>query len=1638
MAALTELDIQAGLFAPPGEGEETAEVYRREAQVLYRSDREAAAGLLLDAAYANDRDENPCEVIVRDLRLAVSLCPESGWVHSAAHRLMLKLGLWREALVLIEHELSLGNTQDEAVALCLTASDLLWIVADSPDDAMKYVERALSIDPTCVGALYAGLWLGNVDTQQAFSESLAKIMGTPAERAVLYDLSGSILKAHGQETRALECYAQAVQADRSNPYVLLRYAVLNEKFNKFAEAAQAYAQAAQIFEDSELSGEFYHRAGVILSCLDQHERSSFYLLEAQKRLSDKYAVTWLAADACRRTGNYQKAVELEQQLIGLASDPETKAAHWLTIADAAEALEAPDLAINALIQAGAAGCGDIADSRLAALYEARGDWDKRAEALERMKGRAKWDSQALTWLQGEALWQHEDHEAAIQTFSGIASALGRWRTHLGYEVTEDHTAHAHLLEEWAMATKDPGTHDALLGDLIVLLTERLHAPEIAMQYLQRMPALRESRDLGWKRINLAMQLQKYESVFEGLISFANDTADEEEALMWKLEAARLQDRLLNDFDGAVESLRSIHEKAPTYVPAVVLLHDMALRNHRYDLVILANTWRDGFQTSSERRAESASENAWASLRLDDIRGAAVWFEQAMQIAPLGAYHLRQYVELLRQLGRWDDAVRVIRENVNRESGQRVSENAEAVRTDPDLEVIEDDDSEETPENAENKASAIKPEADVMFEMMLDIQTFCLKHSSGTLYARLKYFEEKPVLSCALSYLIDKLALEAPSVVLPALSDLRAKLTGTSEEVQALLDWVEATLIRSTTVDTEDAKTSSQICLLLKRSLDYKYGPCLRAEMLRCLRAMGTEDETAWLERYASQTQDKWMAMALSREAAMRSIWVDEDYEVARRVLMHSLVREDSDRRTLWMLEHFSAVSEDWKALGYFRERLAQTESSPKARLQALKSSLAPYVDDDQTDHAVRIAQECLKLDNRALPALVTLAHIAEDSEDMYSLACIADRLSDASSYGGNRTEYGLWAAQLWSQSLKKDDQAIMSLNRLLALEPACMPAIHLSEQLHKSLGRYEQLGVIYSRAIAVLPEGEAQIEILRKQAELLAKNLNDAPAASLSLTRIIKQAPDDADALSSLSELLIVQSRWSEAVETLEQLSRVADTPEKKRQINLKLADILIHQLQQPDHAKRILKRHLMQFEHDIAALQLLYDIACSERNWMDAKNTLEEISRDETTLDARHARMAFTHVAREAGWSHDIRTMYERQAIDAVIDHREDFDALVADYSAHNELGRLIDVAKRELSQQGTVEQIARYRGCVAALLVANRQHREALAFLSEIIHDSQNTDWAYLARAQALTSAGQLESAVGEFRRTLTRNIKLRDAFEPFLEVLKQTGDEISLAAVTAVRDAGTETEGAELNLRCVSGAPRGYFDVDHMGFARQLVDAQRYLRQMTPYAFELFNDHLQPVMLDSSHWAYTRCYKLFGQNLEVKQIFVAKRLKNELCIVKLQETPGLIFDERLLREDKMVEFDFWAAYAMHQAVTGGCLIDVLDDAHVDALFSALCQAKPESADAQVMKKNLFRALPRTERKLFKDGVPFLAPNWTEFRNALRTRAACVAAVISASPAYALKAHPGDPALEVFLISESYVRFVRTYWTHGLAVTG
>ena len=1658
MVDLGRIDIESGLMAPAGEDEETAEIYRREARASVGQDKVATAALLLDAAFANERDEAPEEDIVRDLLLAAALAPNTPWVLESAHRMMLRLGRWQEALEFLAREFRPGDAPDSLQAIAMTSADLLWIVADKPREAMAWVQKALASDPNHVEALYAGLCMsllpvesgGDPKQAETFALSLAKILGAPEERAILYGLAGSIQMAGKRDADALESYAQAAQADRTNPYIQLKFALLNEKFGKLQDAAQCYAQLATLFEDKALCGAFYRRAGILQGYAGQSERSSLYLNESYKFYQndhatdseDKFGIIWMAIDAMRRSGNMQRVIELERQLVEMAENDETKAAHQMAIADVCfEGMGAVDSAVEALEAASEAGAGYMADSRLAAIYESRGDWTNLAKILGHMSTRSQLEAPACLWLMADALQQSGAKDKAIETLTPLANGLGRLRLDLLLEETQNHDAHARMLDKWYRESTDDATKSAILSQILTILTERLNAPEIAIQYQKGIASAAPSRDLAWRQLHLMARMSNISGVVEGMLRIAAETSDGNEARMLCLEAALLKDRALKDTAGAIEILCSVHENYPNDVPSIVLLRMIGYRERRYDLILKANGWRGLFQMSSAQRAEIACENAWACLHLEDDASAAEWFEKARHHAPLDAYAFRLYVDLLRKMGRWKEVVRVIRESlplINGENGPAAakqdnagSDNAENIDDGWDIDTDDlDAVTDEVLSAMNTPAQALSAEQRAWREVMLDIQTHCLKSSAGTVYARQQHFEADPTIENFVDFIIEKFTTDPVESHLSVLLSARGKLSSVSPETQSLIDWVQAETLRMGHPDGAPERVATSIDTLLRRSLNQPYGNCLRADILRCHRELPKEDIIAWLEKYAAFTRDRWMCHALSREAMMRVIWIEQDYEPSSHRKSMADICEETDRRSLWMLEHYASLTEDWQALGYFRERLAQLEVDTLARLQVLKSALAPYVDAELTNHAVRVAQECLKLNAHAYPALITLAHIAEDSDDRVSLASIADRLSEASASLENRTSYGLWAAQLWSK-LSRPDQALACLGRLLAHDPTCAQAIAMSEQLYESQGRFDLLARIYTRATAALPEGETQIALLRKHAHISAEKLNDPASASLSLAKIIAQNPADLDALAMHADLLIEQARWNEAVDVLEQISKVAENAERRRTTNLKLADILVHQLEQQDRAKRLLRRHLNLFDHDMPALHLLYEIACVERNWNDAKSTLEEICCDEGSVDTRKARLEFTRVAREAGWSHDIRTLYEKQAIAAVLDHRDDFDALVDDYRTHGELPRLIDVTRRELGKQGNPEMVAKYRGCVAALLVANKQHREALSFLSEIIHESQDTDWAYLARAQALTSAGQLPSAVGEYRRTLTRNIHLDDAFDPFVEVLKQTGDDITLASVAALRDQRRKTGTAAPWERCVKGGPCGFFDIELIPLNRAFIDAQRYLYKMTPYAFEMFTDGVACRPLAPTHWAYTRCLRLFGQNIEIKHIYVAPDLGPVKCRAKLDDEAAIVFDESLIDELNQIPFDFWAAYAMHQSITGGALIDVLKNESVEALFCALCQPRPESELAQTMKKQLFRVLPRTDRKLFKDGVPFLSPNWTDFREALQTRASCVAATLCACPAYALHAHPDDPALEVFLISENYVRFVKKFWS-------
>ncbi|MCL2325015.1 MAG: hypothetical protein FWC40_00720, partial [Proteobacteria bacterium] len=1415
------IDIRTALFASGGEGEETAEIYRREARALYETRPADAAAMLIDAAYANDRDDAPTEIVVRDLMLAMALCPSEVWVFSAARRLMQKHGLSHEVLSLIEHEIDLSVASEYRIALCLEAAQLLWIVLEEADGAHAWIKRGLEIDPSHVGVLYAALWvsmsLGSFAEASDYSDRLAQILGAPAERSVLYALAGGIHAAKGDAVGAHGFFSQAAASDRANLYAHLRLGLMEERLAHLEEAAQSYMQAATLFCGDSCSGEFFSRAGRLCYFAKNLEKSIYYLDEARARLNHPYDLTAMASEVCEWLGNDIRVAELEQQLIDMTSDIDEKVSRYLKLADVfLYRLGDEDRAMDALeaVMALNPKCLTVRQ-RLAALYEKRGAWRALADLLA--SGEASHD--AIQWRLAEAYWRSDQLSKAIDVLLSSSSVLCRWRLDRAYEASGDSEAHAHFIETWCSSVRDEGMKAGLLTQLVTILVERLDEPELALHYLQQEEGTRVSRDLCLRRMQIFHALGQYDALYRAMTGLAESTKDEAEALMWRMEAAHVCYHCLQDVDGTVKNLKTIHEIAPNYLPAIDMLHHVALCEGKFACVILANQWRDAVWATPAARLETACENAWASLRMGDAEAAMDWYATANRIAPMDRFSLRTYVALLKQSGRWSEAAEVLEA-----SCQRQRDHAFAGTT-----TLED----ETSQALETTDSQCQ-EFRAMTAMRLDIRSHCLSHPVGIVSERKAAYLAVPSCRTYLDYVLEMLVVESHETVLASLLEANAKLDE-DDEVLSLVQWMMAEVMRCIDPSGTKRDKSKKFIMMLKQSLGKPYGGYLRAEILRAYRGCLNDEAAIWLEQYASLTTDKWIATELRREASLRYIWIDEDLDAARRASLAAYRQGGSDWRSLWELERFAAATEDFQAMGVLRERMAQFEDNPKAKLQALKSALAPYIDDDLMDHAVRVAQECLKIDAHTFSALLTLAHVAEDGDDPHSLACIADRLSAASHLADNRLSYGLWAAQIWYGQLGKAEQALASLSHLLSNDPTCMPAILMSERLLESLHRDEALARIYVRAIAALPEGKTQIEILRKHAKLLAFHMHDAAAASLSLVRILKQFPEDIDALTLQAKLLCDQSRWFEAAAAIEQLAKSTTQVEQKREANLKLANILVHHMNEPERAKRIMRRHLNQFPHDMAALRLLYDIAWLDRNWLEAKATLDEICVPDSPI-YRWGRIAFTRVAREASWSHDLRTLYERQAIEVVVDSRDDFDQLIEDYAKYGEIPRLLEVTKRELSQIGDTTRQAKYRGCIAALYVANQQHKEALAFLSEVIHDSQHTDWAYLARAQALYCAGQIDSAVAEFRRTLTQNLNLSHAFEPFIEALKKLGDNVALCAALALRDhrRGTPQPSAP---RCIHGVPRGFFDIELVGLDRSFIEAQRYLRLMSPSIFPIY---------------------------------------------------------------------------------------------------------------------------------------------------------------------------------------------------------
>jgi tetratricopeptide (TPR) repeat protein len=158
--------------------------------------------------------------------------------------------------------------------------------------------------------------------------------------------------------------------------------------------------------------------------------------------------------------------------------------------------------------------------------------------------------------------------------------------------------------------------------------------------------------------------------------------------------------------------------------------------------------------------------------------------------------------------------------------------------------------------------------------------------------------------------------------------------------------------------------------------------------------------------------------------------------------------------------------------------------------------------------AARVLMQAIDRDPTAQTAADRLAQLYREKGDVKALVALLERrakaLAPLSSRNPEiRTELATMheeLGRLWGESLQQPKKAVENFRRACELEPSNTQAIYSAREIYKSLGQWDDVFAMYSAELAVEPNPERQIALLRDEASA-RRTMGDLAGASRAVAR---------------------------------------------------------------------------------------------------------------------------------------------------------------------------------------------------------------------------------------------------------------------------------------------------------------------------------------------------------------------------------------------------------------------------------------------------------------------------------------------------------------------------------------------------------
>jgi len=374
------------------------------------------------------------------------------------------------------------------------------------------------------------------------------------------------------------------------------------------------------------------------------------------------------------------------------------------------------------------------------------------------------------------------------------------------------------------------------------------------------------------------------------------------------------------------------------------------------------------------------------------------------------------------------------------------------------------------------------------------------------------------------------------------------------------------------------------------------------------------------ERAAARELDADREEELRIEAARILIAELHSPTRAARQLRRALEMNPGNGSLLEQLRHLLLEHDRWRELGeLYRWSLHNVPGldDPSARrgllLQWAQVCLGPMADREAAAEPYGLL---LNLDPTDREALEFYQEHLSARGEWELLLSLYDR-AWAAAPDGSRGLVAL-AARVAEERLGDVERAIERWLACLRRWPGEREAREALQALYTRTRRFGDLiALLVSQADAVREPGE-QVELLRQAAEVACEAAGDLPKAEQILKRLLTLAPDDREALETLSELHESRGDFDALVTNLQQQAALAETAEHRAELLRERARVLSRRLERHTEALADLERVLEQRPGDRSALELGEEVAGLLGEPLRQLDYLARIEKQTATAEAK------------------------------------------------------------------------------------------------------------------------------------------------------------------------------------------------------------------------------------------------------------------------------------------------------------------------------------------------------------------------------------------------------------------------------------